>query len=111
MFAVDDGNSHLVGIAGLAIPTSPKLCHRGYIWGVYVRPEARGHAIAAHLLAGIVADSRTRLEALTLGVGTYNVGAIKAYRAAGFVETGLEKRVMRVGDEYIDEITMLLDLR
>jgi hypothetical protein len=34
-------NSPLVGVAGFAVHDTPKLRHKGVLWGMYVRPEAR----------------------------------------------------------------------
>jgi RimJ/RimL family protein N-acetyltransferase len=111
VFGVDDGAGGLCAITGLAIPANPKQRHKGHVWGVYVRPEARGRGLAAALLAAVIAAARGRVESLHLGVGTYNLAAIRVYGAAGFVGTAHEARALRVGDAFIDEITMSLDLR
>ena len=111
VFAVDDGAGGLCAVTGLAIPTNPKQRHKGHVWGVYVRPDARGRGLAAALLTAVVASSRGRVESLHLGVGTYNLAAIRVYHAAGFVGTGHEARALRIGDDFIDEMTMSLDLR
>lgn len=110
IFASDGADGRLLGITGLAIPTNPKQRHKGHIWGVYVRPEARGCGLAATLLAAAIAAARGRVEVLHLGVGTYNDAARRCYRAAGFVESGFEARALRIGDMVIDEITMTLAL-
>ena len=52
-----------------------------------------------------------RVGQLTPSVGTYNFAAIRVYGAAGFVGTGHEARALRIGDDYIDEMIMTLDLR
>lgn len=110
IFAVEDSAGVLLGITGLSISRNPKQCHKGEIWGVYVRPAARGNGIATKLLAAAIAAARGRVEVLHLGVGTYNDPARSCYRAAGFVETGFESRALRVGDVFVDEITMTLML-
>lgn len=110
IFAIADDRDKLLAIAGLAIPTNPKQHHKGHIWGVYVRPEARGRGFATTLLAAAIAAARGRVEVLHLGVGTYNDAARHCYRAAGFVETGFEPRALYIGDDYVDEITMTLRL-
>lgn len=111
VFGVDDGEGGLRAIAGLAIPTNSKKCHQGHVWGVYVCPTARGRGLAAAALAAVIAAARGRVESLHLGVGTYNLAAIRVYGAAGFVGTGHEARALRIGDDFIDEMTMRLDLR
>lgn len=110
VFAIDGADGRLLGVTGLAIPSNPKQAHRGHIWGVYVRPEARGGGIAATLLAAAIAAARGRVEVLHLGVGAYNDAARRCYRAAGFVESGFEARALRIGDVFIDEIIMTLAL-
>ena len=110
IFAIDDNNGRLLAVTGLAIPTNPKQRHRGHIWGVYVRPEARGRRMASALLDAAITAARGRVEVLHLGVGTYNDAARRCYRAAGVVETGFEPRALRIGDDFIDEITMTLRL-
>src|SRR5262249_49721888 len=40
-----EGNE-LVGIVGFQREEGPKQRHKGYVWGVYVRPAARGRGIA-----------------------------------------------------------------
>ena len=39
-----------------------------------------------------------------------NVAARRLYRAAGFEEYGLERRSLKVGSEYYDEVLMVLPL-
>lgn len=111
VFAIDDSENGLAAVIGLSIPTNPKQRHKGHVWGVYVRPAARGRGRASALLAAVIAAARGRVESLHLGVGTYNLGAIRVYGAAGFVGTGHEARALRIGDDFIDEMTMTLDLR
>lgn len=103
-----DGGAGLAAIAGLAVPTNPKLAHKGLIWGVYVQPAARGRGLATQLLAALIDAARGRVEAVHLAVGGYNHAAIGCYRRLGFVACGHEERALRVGDDYIDEITMAL---
>ncbi|GIG63572.1 N-acetyltransferase [Longispora fulva] len=60
-----------------------------FIYGVYVRPEARGLGLLDRLTEAVAAWSvehgRTELR---LDVGTHNQPAVNAYRRLGFTETG-----------------------
>ncbi len=110
IFGVEDRDGGFCAVAGLAVPTNPKQRHKGHVWGVYVRPAARGRGLAAALLDAVITAARGRVESLYLGVGTYNLAAIRVYGAAGFVGTGHEARALRIDDEFIDEMTMTLGL-
>jgi RimJ/RimL family protein N-acetyltransferase len=46
-----------------------------------------------------------------LTVVASNVAARRLYSAAGFEEYGLERRALKVGDEYYDEVLMVLPLK
>ncbi len=107
MFAADDG-SRLLGITGLAVRSGIKTRHKALVWGVYVRPEARGQRLASRLLAAVIEAARGEVEALVLGVASDNASAIAAYRSAGFVATAFEARALYVDGAYVDEITMTL---
>jgi RimJ/RimL family protein N-acetyltransferase len=102
--------SPLVGVAGLRVQDAVKLRHKGVLWGMYVRPEARGTGLAAALVQRAVEHAFTLVEEICLTVVTSNVAACRLYRAAGFKEYGLERRALKVGSEYYDEMLMALPL-
>jgi RimJ/RimL family protein N-acetyltransferase len=102
------GYSPLVGIAGLAVHDTPKLRHKGVLWGMYVRPEARGTGLAAALVHLVLAHARNHVEQVCLTVVASNAAARRLYIAAGFEEYGLERRGLKVGTEYYDQILMVL---
>jgi RimJ/RimL family protein N-acetyltransferase len=103
-------SSPLVGIVRFAVQDGVKLRHKGMLWGMYVRPEARGTGLAAALVQQVVAHARTLVEQVCLTVVASNVAARRLYSAAGFEEYGLERRALKVGSEYYDEILMALPL-
>ena len=103
-------NSPLVGVAGFAVYHTAKLRHKGELWGMYVRPEARGTGLAAALVQEVVAHARPLVEQVCLTVVASNVAARRLYNAAGFEEYGLERRGLKVGSEYYDEVLMVLPL-
>jgi len=102
--------SPLVGVAGLRVPGQVKLRHRGVLWGMYVRPEARGTGLAAALVRQVIEHARTLVEEICLSVVVSNAAACRLYSAAGFQEYGLERRAIKVGSEYYDELLMTLPL-
>lgn len=103
-----DGDGRLQGVMGLHLSDSPRTGHIGQVWGVYLREAARGTGLARRMLDQLVETARGRVEALELGVGVYNTPARRLYAAAGFVEMARLPRVVRVDDDYYDEILMRL---
>lgn len=63
-----DGHADLAGVAGLMVPTSAKLRHIGTLWGMFVRPAARGQGLGAALVQTVIDEAATRVEELRLTV-------------------------------------------
>jgi ribosomal protein S18 acetylase RimI-like enzyme len=101
----------LVGTAGLAIPPLPKKCHKGVLWGVYVRTGARGRGLGRLLVEQVIEHARGRVEQLHATVVTTSAAARQLYRHLGFQIYGLEPRGLKVGDQYFDQELMVLLLR
>ena len=101
----------LAGAAGLRVPDAAKLRHKGTLWGMYVRPEARGSGLAAALVARVVEHAADVVEEVQLTVAAANPAALRLYARAGFVQYGLDRRALRLGDQYFDEMLMALPLR
>jgi len=75
----------LVGIAGYRTQAGAKQAHKGMLWGMYVRPLARGSGV----------DNET---------------AQRLYRHFGFVAYGHEVRSLKQGGRYYDELLMAVAL-
>jgi len=104
------GAPQLGGIMALAIPTSAKSRHKGLLWGVYLRPEARGSGLAAALLDAVLHHAQGRVEEVRLAVTAGNTAARRLYLRAGFTEWGREPRAVKIGESYYDEHHMVLRL-
>ena len=102
--------SPLVGVAGLRMRHEVKLRHKGVLWGMYVRPDARGTGLAAALVQQVIEHAGTLVEEICLSVVASNAAACRLYSTAGFQEYGLERRAIKVGSEYYDELLMTLPL-
>lgn len=102
----------LVGIMGLFRETYPKLRHKATVVAVYVAPEWRGKGVAGRLLDEIILNAKKMpgLEQLQLGVGTYNLSAVRLYESRGFRVFGTERHAMLVDGKFIDEAMMQLFL-
>lgn len=87
-----------------------KQRHQGVLVGVYVMPDWRGKGLSRLLLGALLADARTHVEMMVLQVSIENFAARHAYLSAGFQSYGVEPRALKVGDRYVDEEMMWLDL-
>ena len=102
------GAAALTGMAGFYALDGAKQRHKGVLWGMFVAPAARGRGLGAALVAQAVEHARHHVEELRLAVLATNATAIRLYGRAGFEPYGLERRALKVGDEYHDELLMAL---
>jgi ribosomal protein S18 acetylase RimI-like enzyme len=103
--------TELLGIAGFAFHEGVKEAHKGLLWGMYVRPNARKSGVGRQLVDAVVDFARQQVEILQLRVVADNEPARRLYAGLGFVEYGLEKSSLKQGGTYYDEILMALDLK
>jgi RimJ/RimL family protein N-acetyltransferase len=104
---VAETNQQLLGMAGIAGTAAAKQAHRADIWGVYVRPTARGQGLGARLVSAAVDWARDRrLVMVTLAAIVGNEGARRCYERAGFTVYGVQPMVVRVDGVYYDEWLM-----
>jgi ribosomal protein S18 acetylase RimI-like enzyme len=100
----------LVGTVGFFRGKNLKERHKGHIWGVYVTRGARGKGMARKMMRELLdrAAPIEEIEQIVLSVATNQRAAIRLYRSFGFEPFGLEKRALKVGEQYIDEEHMVL---
>ncbi|HEY3930060.1 MAG TPA: GNAT family N-acetyltransferase [Candidatus Koribacter sp.] len=103
----------LIGIATFMCDIHAKNRHKGHIYGVYVAPTHRGKRIGHELIAKILERAKKDrvLEQIVLAVATSQKPAIRLYRSLGFQEYGTEPRALKNGDQYVDELLMMLRLK
>jgi RimJ/RimL family protein N-acetyltransferase len=99
-----------VGIAALAIQQGHKKAHKGMIWGMYVRSDARGAGTGRRLMQAIIEIARHRVELVQLTVVRDNERARRLYASLGFQEYGMEWHSLKLDGRYYDEILMAMDL-
>jgi ribosomal protein S18 acetylase RimI-like enzyme len=103
IFVAEQGGV-LTAMVGVMRGEGIKRQHSATIWGVYVRPQARGQGLAGTLLAHAMLWAQqmgvTRLE---LHVNTANTKALELYQRAGFIIAGTLRNTLRIGNESIDE--------
>ena len=99
----------LAGTAGFYRYSHLKERHKGHIWGVYVRPESRGKGVASTLMKEIVRRARGigGLEQITL-VASANLPAQRLYKSLGFESYGVEPHSLKIGNEYVNDVLMVL---
>ena len=103
-------DTELLGIAGLAIHNGEKEAHKGLLWGMYVRPDARNVGIGRRLVEAVIETARQRVELIQLSVVVGNEPARQLYARLGFVEYGIEKDSLKYNGKYCDEILMAKQL-
>ena len=103
-------SKHLLGIAGFRIHEGEKERHKGLLWGMYVRPDARKAGVGRQLVEAVIDHARDHVEVIQLSVVSGNERARRLYTRLGFVEYGVERKSLKQNGRYYDEILMALDL-
>ena len=99
--------AEIVGMAGLMPESGHKERHKGFFWGLYVRPEARRVGAASAIVETMLASTPDRMEQITLSVVSGNTAAQAFYEKFGFTVYGVEPRSMKTGSRYLDEVLMV----
>ena len=100
------GASLPTGILGLHVSDNAKQRHKGILWGMFVEPEARGMGLGSSLIGRVLEHAEQTVEEVRLTVVATNMAAIRLYERAGFKRYGLERRALKIGDGYHDEVLM-----
>lgn len=102
----------LVGIMTFVREASPKIRHKGNVYGVYTAPEVRGQGIGRALLLALIDRARgcEGLEQINIAVITNNVPARRLYQSLGFTIYGTEHHALKYEGQYWDEDYMALKL-
>ncbi|NLR96106.1 GNAT family N-acetyltransferase [Rhizobium sp. P38BS-XIX] len=98
----------LAGVIAIARMKGAKTHHIASIWGMYIRPEARGSGLSRQLMHAAL-DEATACRSIRLCVVSSNHAAIRLYESFGFKEWAKDSEALKVGDVYHDEILMRLD--
>lgn len=107
--AFDDSGS-LVGIVNFVRESGQKSHHKGNVYGMYVAPEASGHGLGKKLMLDLVkrASNYVGLEQINLTVMSENLIAKKLYKSLGFEVYGVERKALKLNEQYFDEDLMVL---
>ena len=97
----------LAGVAGLLVSEAVRQRHKAVLWGMFVRPEARGRGLAAGLVEALLAAAPPQVEEVRLTVMASNVAAIRLYARLGFMRFALEPRALKIDGRYHDDAWMV----
>lgn len=99
--------NELVGCIGYYRMDTLKTRHRGFVWGMYVKPAHRNQGIASQLLQFTMDLARSQVTQLHLTCVTTNENALRLYYKNGFQIYGTEPKSLKIGEHYFDEALMV----
>jgi ribosomal protein S18 acetylase RimI-like enzyme len=102
-----------VGMVGCYQEVPLKRRHKAWIWGVFVKPAARGRGIARLLMQAAIERAKTigALEMILLTVSVDQPAPRKLYESLGFHSIGVEPKGIKIGNQHHDEEHMVLEFR
>ena len=105
-------DDRLVGTVGLYREEGTKLMHSAEIVGLHIAAEYQGKGYGRALLLAALDRARQMpgLVLIRLSVVSTNEPAKSLFASLGFETYGVGRRALFVGDEYLDEELMALDL-
>jgi ribosomal protein S18 acetylase RimI-like enzyme len=98
----------LCGCAGFGREPGAKEKHKGFMWGVYLRPSLRGRGVGEALVQRLLDHARGQVGLLRCSVTTENTAACELYRRMGFIEYGIEPRSLRYEGVDYDETLLVI---
>ncbi|KKM25778.1 hypothetical protein LCGC14_1591530 [marine sediment metagenome] len=99
----------LEGVTGLMKGQSEKVRHIATIWGMFVRPAARGTGLSSQLLRTAIDEAFGDRRSIRLSVVSVNETARRLYQRSGFVEWAIDRAALCVDGVFYDEVLMRLD--
>jgi L-amino acid N-acyltransferase YncA len=103
--AMEDAGK-ILAIGGFSRMTGTKASHKGLIWGMYVRPEARGKGVGDLIMNTLADHAKTLVRQLQLTVVSANPRAITFYQRHGFRLYGVEPESIKHDGGFLDEALM-----
>ena len=104
--------TELIGMIGSRSEAGTKERHKGFLWGMYVAPQARGNGIGRALLESAISFARDwpEVQQLHLSVTDAAMIAKSLYETAGFRVWGREPRALAWQGRFVDEFHLVLEL-
>jgi len=102
-----ESNGRILGIGGFARIAGVKTQHKGLIWGMYVRAEARGMGASDAIIEALLNHAQGHVRQVQLTVVAANARAVAFYERHGFARYGIEPAAIRMEDgSFADEALM-----
>ncbi|MBE4907557.1 GNAT family N-acetyltransferase [Bacillus luteolus] len=100
----------LVGVVSLVLETRHKIKHRATIFAMYVNPDHRKLGVGKQLMVAAIEEAQKldEIEQIYLTVNASNEPAKRLYLSLGFKTYGVDKRALKIEDQYYDEELMVL---
>jgi GNAT superfamily N-acetyltransferase len=100
----------IIGMVGFYQEVPAKRRHKGWIWGVFVAPNARGRGVAKALMLRAIEKAKTlpELDMLLITVSVGQPAPRRLYESLGFRSIGIEPRGLKIGAHHVDEEHMVL---
>lgn len=98
----------LVGVAGLAFEQRERTKHKATLFGMYVRPSARGAGVGKVLVEEVLrqASRSPDTEVVQLTVTESNAAGVRLYTSCGFVPFGTEPLAVKLGSSFLNKVHM-----
>ena len=102
----------LIGMVGFYQELPLKRRHKGWIWGGFVSPPARGRGVARSLMLTAIERIRTLrgMEVILITVSVNQPAPRRLYESLGFRSIGIEPMGLKIGDQHVAEEHMVLEL-
>jgi RimJ/RimL family protein N-acetyltransferase len=97
----------VLGTVAFVREIGPKIEHKAHLFGMYVRPAARGTGLAGMLVQTLLDHARETVELVQLSVSAGNTAARRLYARHGFEPFGVERHSTKLGDDYVDAVHMV----
>ncbi len=100
-----------VGMVGCYQEVPLKRRHKAWVWGVFVKPAARGRGIARSLMQAAIGRAKAidGLDMVMLTVSVDQPAPRKLYESLGFRSIGVEPKGIKIGNQAHDEEHMVLE--
>jgi len=104
-------DEHLSGVVTLMTSTRKKTMHNASIVAMYVDDIYRHQGVGSFLLKQAITQAKSKsILNLYLTVTTTNQAAKKLYTSHGFITYGIEKKGLKIDQQYFDSELMVLYL-